>query len=187
MARSGHRITRVYTGGGDKGFTSLVNGKRVSKTNLRVQAYGDVDELNSCLGIARAYVKHQDIQKELKVIQNDLFIMGADLATPESAKSRSCSITKEHCKKLEQWIDTYVEKLGPLKDFILPSGSAGGAFLHLARTVSRRAERTVVQLMKKEKINPLALVYLNRLSDYLFMAARAENKHAERAETLVQF
>jgi cob(I)alamin adenosyltransferase len=179
------RITKVYTKTGDKGLTSLVGGKRVSKASARVGAYGDVDELNSVLGIVRAEVKDDEIKRIINEIQNDLFIMGADLASPPEIQVPR--IKKERIDEIEKIIDKLLEELDPLKEFILPSGRGGGPYLHLARTVSRRAERKIVKLMEDEQLNENVLVYINRLSDLLFVMARIENKRGNFEETYVRF
>ena len=181
----GKRITKVYTKTGDKGQTSLVGGIRVSKASTRVEAYGDVDELNSVLGIARSHVVDEELEKILGVIQNDLFIMGADLASPQGIETPR--ISEEKVKELEKTIDKFLKELEPLKEFILPTGRGGGAYLHLARTVARRAERRVVRLREEEEINENLLIYLNRLSDLLFVMARIENKRRGFDETYVRF
>ncbi len=179
------RITKVYTRTGDKGQTSLVGGSRVSKASARVEAYGEVDELNSVLGIARVEAQDIEIKELIKEIQNDLFIIGADLASPPEVKVPR--ISKEKISELEKIIDNFLQELEPLKEFILPSGRAGGPYLHLARTVSRRAERRIVRLAKEEKINENILAYINRLSDLLFVMARIENKRGNFEETYVKF
>jgi len=170
------RITRVYTKSGDRGETSLVDGSRVSKSHLRVGAYGDVDELNSWLGLARVGLADRQLNEALGKIQNELFIVGADLASPMSIQVPR--ITEEHLTEMEQLIDQLLEELEPLREFILPGGSQLGATLHLARTVARRAERLVVALSEREEINEYALSYLNRISDLLFVMARVANKRA---------
>ncbi|MDA2920486.1 cob(I)yrinic acid a,c-diamide adenosyltransferase [Desulfobacterota bacterium AH_259_B03_O07] len=179
------RITRVYTRTGDEGLTSLVGGKRVRKDSPRVQAYGDIDELNALLGIAYAQAKDDDIKKTTLWIQNDLFIIGADLASPKEIQVPR--INQQRIKKLEESIDKFLKELEPLKEFIIPSGSPGGQYLHLARTVSRRAERQIVKLSKEEDINESTLKYMNRLSDLLFVMARIENKRSNFEETYVDF
>jgi len=179
------RITRVYTKTGDKGLTSLIGGNRVSKSSARVEAYGDVDELNSVLGVVLAEVKDEEIKNIIKEIQNDLFIIGADLASPPEIQVPR--IDKERIGELEKTIDKLLEELGPLKEFILPSGSGGGPYIHLARAVSRRAERRIVKLMEEEQLNENVLVYINRLSDLLFVMARIENKRGKFEETYVKF
>lgn len=179
------RITKVYTKTGDKGLTSLIGGERVSKASLRVDSYGDVDELNAVLGIIRSQGIDKEIDSLLVKIQNDLFIMGADLASPagmEVPRVGTASILN-----LEKSIDKLLEELDPLEEFILPSGNSGGSYLHFARTVSRRAERKVAKLMEEEEVSDNVLVYLNRLSDLLFVMARVENQRAKFQETFVDF
>lgn len=179
------RLTKIYTRTGDKGLTSLVGGKRVQKDSARVEAYGDIDELNAILGIARSKANDEDILCLITELQNDLFIIGADLASPKEIDVPR--IKKENISLLEIKIDKFLDELGPLKEFILPSGSGGGPYLHLARTVSRRAERRIVKLSKEEEINENILVYTNRLSDLLFVMARIENKRGSFEETFVNF
>lgn len=179
------RITKVYTKTGDKGETSLVGGRRVSKASMRVEAYGDVDELNAVLGIARRESQDEEIRNLIRELQNDLFIIGADLASPPELSVPR--ITKERIGEIERTIDRFLEELEPLKEFILPGGSGGGAYLHLARCVSRRVERRIVRLMEEEQVGEEALIYLNRLSDLLFVMARIENKRSKFEETYVEF
>jgi cob(I)alamin adenosyltransferase len=179
------RITKVYTRAGDGGETSLVGGRRVSKSSLRVDAYGDVDELSSVIGLARASIDDQQIDETLGLIQNDLFTLGADLASPFDVDVPR--IEGFFIKKLEGLADEYLKELEPLKEFILPGGSRGGAALHLARTVARRAERRAVALSETEKLNPATIAYLNRLSDLLFILARATNRRAGIPETMTDF
>ncbi|HWQ34610.1 MAG TPA: cob(I)yrinic acid a,c-diamide adenosyltransferase [Blastocatellia bacterium] len=179
------RITRVYTKTGDAGQTSLVSGDRVSKADLRVSAYGDVDELNSVLGVTRTFSLDAELNELLGRLQNELFTVGADLATPSGTPVPR--VDEEMVTGLEEVIDKYLAELEPLKEFILPGGSQAGAMLHLARTVARRAERVVVALAEREEINAAALRYLNRLSDLLFVLARAANKRAGTVEESAQF
>jgi len=179
------RITRVYTKSGDAGETSLVDGSRVSKSDLRVAAYGEVDELNSLLGIARAGLADGQLNDALGKIQNELFVVGADLASPLTIQVPR--ILEEHVAEMERLIDLLLEELEPLREFILPGGSQFGATLHLARTVARRAERSVVALAAQSEINPRALEYLNRLSDLLFVMARVANKRAGVKEQPASF
>lgn len=179
------RITKVYTKTGDKGLTSLVGGERVSKASLRVDSYGDVDELNAVLGIIRSQGVDEEINTLIIRIQNDLFIMGADLASPPDIDVPR--VSKQSVEDLESAIDKFLEELEPLKEFILPSGNIGGSYLHFARTVSRRAERKVVRLMEQEEVGENVLVYLNRLSDLLFVMARVENQRGNFKETFVDF
>ena len=170
------RITRVYTKSGDAGETSLVDGSRVSKADPRVAAYGDVDELNSLLGIVRVGLADQQLNDALGKIQNELFIVGADLASPLGVQVPR--VAEGHSAGLEQLIDLLLEELEPLREFILPGGTQLGATLHLARTVARRAERSVVALAAQSGINEHALIYLNRLSDLLFVMARVANERS---------
>jgi cob(I)alamin adenosyltransferase len=179
------RITKVYTKTGDAGQTSLVDGTRVSKADLRVTAYGEVDELNSVLGLARTTIEDEELNAVLGQIQNELFIVGADLATPPSTAVPR--VEEALVTQLEKLIDRFLEELKPLKEFILPGGSQAGAMLHLARSVARRAERAVVALSEREEINPQAVVYLNRLSDLLFVLGRVANCRAGVSEQSAQF
>ncbi len=168
---------KIYTRTGDDGSTSLFAGGRVGKDDVRVEAYGTVDELNSVLGIVRAVSKNDEISEIVKEIQNLLFTLGADLATPlESENARIKRISKEDVENIERLIDKIDEKLEPLRSFILPGGTLVASFLHLARAVCRRAERRIVYLSKKEKINSQIIPFINRLSDLLFVLARYANK-----------
>ncbi|WP_417452749.1 cob(I)yrinic acid a,c-diamide adenosyltransferase [Kiloniella sp.] len=170
------QLTRIYTRGGDKGKTSLGSGKRVHKHDLRVEAYGTVDETNAIVGIARLYSKDL-VDNILARIQNDLFDLGADLCCPEEKDPEypPLRITAEQVERLEQEIDDLNADLSPLKSFILPGGSEIAAYLHQARTVSRRAERFISALSQTEDINPEGLKYINRLSDLFFVLARHVN------------
>jgi cob(I)alamin adenosyltransferase len=179
------RITRVYTKTGDAGETSLVNGDRVSKASLRVSAYGDVDELNSLLGIVITLSTDEEINSVILRLQNELFIVGADLATPPGMSVPR--VDEEMVRQLESEIDRFLEQVEPLREFILPGGCQSGAMLHLARTVNRRAERAVVALTEAEETNPFALTYLNRLSDLLFVLARLMNARMNVPETAARF
>jgi len=179
------RITKVYTRTGDKGTTGLVDGSRVSKSSIRVDAYGDVDELNSLLGLVRVKILDQELDEVLAIIQNDLFTLGADLASPISINVPR--IGQLAIDTLETWADLYLEHLPPLKEFILPGGSEAGALMHLARTVSRRAERRIVALSETEEINGLAIAYINRLSDLLFVLAREINRRKGVGENSANF
>ena len=166
------KLDKIYTKGGDTGLTSLGDGKRVSKNSLRVKSYGEVDEVNATIGVAICYCSDQ-LKKKLKYIQNHLFDIGADLCIPdESKKAKSLN---EGISMLENEIDKMNTKLSPLKSFILPGGTKSSSFLHLARTITRRCERSLVELNSKEKINSEIIIYINRLSDFLFVAARIEN------------
>jgi cob(I)alamin adenosyltransferase len=180
---------KIYTKTGDKGETSLFTGDRVSKTSIRVHAYGTVDELNSWVGLLCATIKHKDITKLLTKIQNELFDLGADLATPsKKAKGKRQKevprISDNQIEQLEKWIDLYQEELPPLQHFVLPGGSLPASYLHLARCVCRRAERWVVQIMEKEEISLNTLIYLNRLSDLLFVLARVVNHRSKIKEPI---
>jgi cob(I)alamin adenosyltransferase len=179
------RISRVYTRTGDRGQTSLVGGARVSKASLRVEAYGDVDELNCVIGLARARIEKDEIDEVLGLIQNHLFTLGADLASPSGIEVPR--IGESFTKTLEELADRFLAQLEPLKEFILPGGSEAGAVLHLARTVARRAERRVVALSETEQLNPETIVYLNRLSDLLFILARVVNHRRSVSEKMTDF
>jgi len=168
-------LLKGYTGTGDKGETSLYGGSRVGKENPRVEAYGAVDELNSHIGLVRAWVKDQRIEAILRTIQRDLFVLGGDLAT-ELATAKIPRIEKNHVSSLEKVLEGVHGELKPLRRFVLPTGGVVGAGLHVARSVCRRAERRVAALAKAESINPEAIRYLNRLSSLLFDLARLANK-----------
>lgn len=176
---------KIYTKTGDKGETSLFGGERVSKDDLRIEAYGTVDELNTVIGAARAFNDNKQIDTILAEIQNRLFVLGADLATPFTAANASVPrISAEDTALLERKIDEIEKDLPPLKSFVLPGGSKAGALLHNARTVCRRAERRVVPLREKNEVSQESAVYLNRLSDFLFVLARYVNKMSKVPETL---
>ncbi|WP_298725675.1 cob(I)yrinic acid a,c-diamide adenosyltransferase [uncultured Ferrovibrio sp.] len=174
------KLDRIYTRGGDKGMTSLGNGERVPKHDLRVEAYGAIDEANAALGLARLHTAGTDLDAMLSRIQNDLFDLGADLSTPEdeeeSRRRPALRVAQVQVDRLEAEIDAMNARLAPLTSFVLPGGSPAAAYLHLARTVVRRAERLVTALQDAEPINPAALAYINRLSDHLFVAARHANQ-----------
>jgi cob(I)alamin adenosyltransferase len=168
----------IYTKTGDSGETSLGDGRRVPKTDQRIVAYGTVDELNSVLGCVLAVGPSADIVRMLTLIQNDLFDVGADLCIPETDEPPAYTplrMTVEQVTQLERWIDSATERLQPLTSFILPAGSVASANLHVARTVCRRAEIEVLRLAQVERINPQVQIYLNRLSDLLFVVARLAN------------
>lgn len=177
----------IYTRSGDAGDTYLFGGKRVRKSDTRLHAYGSIDELNAVLGIARAEESIiKPVSEHLERIQSLLFIVGADLATPSDAKSSVPRITQEQTQEMETWIDMLDETLPPLKNFILPAGSHPAAVLHHARTITRRAERWMTELSENEKINEELLKFVNRLSDYLFVAARFVNKaHGEKEAPVI--
>ena len=170
------KLNKIYTKTGDGGDTALGNGERVLKDSLRVSAYGNVDELNASIGVVTLYAT-MDLKGKLKNIQNDLFDLGADLCVPVSEKNNNrLRLSRGQIEILEAEIDEMNNELKPLNSFILPGGCESATFLHLARTICRRAERSVVSLRSKEKINDNTLVYLNRLSDWLFVASRVENQ-----------
>lgn len=171
-------LTRIYTRGGDKGETSLGSGTRVSKSDTRIQAIGDVDEANAAIGWARQYVP-KAIDSLLSRIQNDLFDLGADLCVPEESPT-ALRIIASQVDYLEKEIDQVNESLEPLRSFILPGGSKGSAALHLARTVVRRAERTLIHLHRAQSLNAEAIKYLNRLSDLLFVLCRHVNDKGKK-------
>jgi len=178
------KLNKIYTRTGDDGTTGLVDGSRLLKDDIRVMAYGDVDEANSIIGLVRVNLENQHIDAMLMCIQNDLFDLGADLATPlpkdgEKDAEYALRILPSQTDRLEKELDALNEDLSPLNSFVLPGGSPPAAYLHLARTVTRRAERRVVTLGKDQDINPAALKYLNRLSDFLFVAARWCNDQGE--------
>ncbi|WP_400769871.1 cob(I)yrinic acid a,c-diamide adenosyltransferase [Methylosinus sporium] len=177
------RLDKIYTRGGDAGATSLVGGERRRKDDLRVEAYGAVDETNAAIGLARlATGEDAALDAMLARIQNDLFDLGAELATPvkpgETLPENSLAIVQSQVDRLEREIDELNATLAPLKSFVLPGGTPTAAHLHLARTVSRRAERIMVALANapEESVGAVALRYVNRLSDFLFVAARYANK-----------
>lgn len=175
---------KIYTKTGDSGETSLFGGERVPKDALRIEAYGCVDELNSLLGVVRSLKPKKKIDAILDLLQHQLFELGADLATPGGTKDAHIPrIAAAHAEELEKVIDALESKLNPLKVFILPGGSKVASHLHLGRTVCRRAERAVVRLSRKENIGRDVIVYLNRLSDLLFVMARFANKSERQKET----
>ena len=177
------RLTRIYTRGGDKGETSLGDGSRVPKQSLRVAAYGTVDEANAAIGLARLHTGGDaEADAMLARIQNDLFDLGADLCTPEEGRraAGALRIVAAQVARLEREIDTMNKALRPLDSFILPGGTPAAAHLHLARTVTRRAERLVCALAAEETVNPEAVKYLNRLSDHLFVLGRRVNDNGAK-------
>jgi cob(I)alamin adenosyltransferase len=177
---------KIYTKTGDRGETGLFGGQRVAKDHTRVEAYGDVDELNSVLGVAVATLQAEGqfaVAEALRTVQSDLFTVGANLATPapEDGGRESSFIPglpAGRVEELERWIDTAEEELEPLKTFVLPGGTAAASYLHLARTVCRRAERRVVTLSHQAHVGQEWMIYLNRLSDLLFTLARLANRRA---------
>ncbi len=172
------RLTRIYTRGGDEGETSLGDGSRVSKLDCRIAAFGSVDELNSHLGLALAGELPSEFRPPLVRIQNELFDLGADLSVPLHVPDR-LRVTQAMVDELERLCDEFNEGLPELKSFILPGGTPAAAQLHVARTVCRRAERDALEAAREHDVNPLVLVYLNRLSDLLFILARAANTAGE--------
>jgi len=175
---------RIYTRGGDAGQTGLFGGARVPKDDPRVAAYGDIDELNAVLGVARTLTPPAEVERSLASVQDQLFTLGSELATPDPEKAR-INIPRTQAswaEVLEQAIDAIDAEVPELKSFILPGGTAAAAQLHVARTVCRRAERKVVTLSQHTKVAPEVIRYLNRLSDYLFMAARLANHRAGVAD-----
>ncbi|MDF0599019.1 cob(I)yrinic acid a,c-diamide adenosyltransferase [Psychromarinibacter halotolerans] len=180
-------LSKIYTRTGDAGDTALGNGERVAKHSARVTAYGTVDELNATLGMARLYAP-EDTDGQLSRIQNDLFDLGADLCRPDmemdaDAEYPPLRVTEAQVTRLETEIDAMNARLEPLRSFVLPGGTALSAHLHLCRTVARRAERLTVDLATDEQVNPAAVKYLNRLSDWFFVAARIANDDG-RADVL---
>ena len=174
---------KIYTKTGDAGETSLFDNTRVSKADARVDAYGEVDELNACLGAARAAGVGEDVSAALEQIQKDLFALGSRLADPSARIAKrvaKAAVTEADVERLEQTIDRLESEVPPLRRFILPGGALAGSLLHLARTVCRRTERRVIALDAGE---PILIVYLNRLSDLLFVMARAVNHRAKAPET----
>ena len=176
---------KIYTRVGDRGTTSLFGGRRVDKDSARIEAYGNVDDLNSLIGViladfveVRPLLEIGPLKRKLFRVQTELFVLGSDLATPMESKLKVKvpRVKKSYSTRLEKEIDTWDKNLAPLKKFIIPGGSPVGAKLHLARTVARRAERSIVTLAKSEKINVNAQIYINRLSDWLFTLARYVNK-----------
>jgi len=178
------KLNKIYTRTGDDGTTGLVDGSRLSKNDIRVRAYGDVDETNSVIGLVRLNLENQRLDQMMARIQNDLFDLGADLATPLPKKGEADSeyalrMVPGQAERLEAELDDLNADLDPLTSFVLPGGSPPAAYLHQARTVCRRAERVCVALAAEQAVNPAALTYLNRLSDFLFVAARWCNDQGE--------
>ena len=168
---------KLYTRGGDKGQTSLCDGRRVNKDDLRISAYGEGDELNAAIGLVRAGCDDAAMSEKLRQVQDRLFVVGAELANPDAQK-RNVDLTEADVTRLESWIDEASDAVAPLKSFILPGGGELAARLHLARGVCRRTERTVVRLAGTEQIGPWVIPFLNRLSDLLFVWARLANRLA---------
>ena len=177
-------LSKIYTKTGDSGETSLGDGNRVPKHSLRVSAYGTVDETNATVGLAKLYADRTLISTQLSVIQNDLFDLGADLCRPNQEKDSEAQyqplrMTGNQVKRLETEIDLMNKNIEPLRSFILPGGSKLAAHLHLCRTVSRRAERLTVELSNSETVNAHSIQYLNRLSDWFFVASRVANSNGK--------
>jgi cob(I)alamin adenosyltransferase len=177
---------KIYTKTGDSGETGLFGGPRVKKSDPRVEAYGEVDELNAAVGAARALVEDPEIDAQLASIQTELFCVGAELATPHGAKARTAipPVDPAWTARLEGALDAWDGELPALSKFVVPGGTRTAAALHVARTVCRRAERHVVSLAAQVEVEPAVLAYLNRLSDFLFVAARVANHRARREEPL---
>jgi cob(I)alamin adenosyltransferase len=175
----GHRLSKIYTRTGDDGTTGLGDGTRVSKDSPRVEAYGTVDELNSVIGLLLTHTLPEEIHECLVGVQHRLFDLGGELCLPGHT-----AIKQHHVNELEQVLDDLNANLSPLKDFILPGGSAAAAVCHVARTVCRRAERRIISLGKQEQISELIVQYVNRLSDLLFVIARTLNVQAGRQDVL---
>jgi cob(I)alamin adenosyltransferase len=172
-------LNRIYTRTGDDGTTALGSGERRPKHDLRIAAYGTVDEANAAIGVVRLYLAEaRDLDAMLSLVQNDLFDLGADLAVPQrEGKAERLRIASSQVERLERDIDALNAKLSPLTSFVLPGGTPAAAYLHLARTICRRAERMMVELAAKpnEPVNDAAIQYMNRLSDFLFVASRSAN------------
>jgi cob(I)alamin adenosyltransferase len=171
--------TKIYTKSGDEGMTGMLSSRRVFKDHARIDAYGTVDELNATVGVVRADSLPADLDAMLKKVQDDLFVLGSALADPDPNGPFFHAISKEHVARLERDIDRMQQDLPQLTSFILPGGSSAAAYTHLARTICRRAERDVVSLthVEHEPVDPIAIIYLNRLSDFLFVFARMINQH----------
>ena len=180
------RINRVYTRAGDDGTTALAGGKRVPKESLRIETYGTVDELNSAIGIAVAVGLEEPLAEPFSVIQQVLFNLGAELATPHEPDEEVTGphVEGRHVDQLEAWIDEWNDGLDPLTSFILPGGDPTAAHLHLARTICRRAERIAFALSREEHVGEFVTPYLNRLSDLLFVAARLQNQLSGHGDVL---
>lgn len=180
------KLTKIYTKTGDDGTTSLGSSERVSKGSVRVRVYGDVDELNSMIGAVISSGAHEELTGKLTTIQNDLFVLGADLAFPQDSNEdlNIPRIEERHIQRLESLIDDLVEKTGSLENFILPGGTMSAALLHASRAICRRAERSLVELSAEETISDTSLRFLNRLSDALFVLARLENLNRGVVEPL---
>src|SRR3989344_767510 len=176
-------MVKIYTKSGDRGKTSLFGGQKAEKSDLRIEAYGNVDELNSLIGTILAGDLLQEISKKMTRIQNELFVLGSDLATPLSVKIKIPRVSKTFITRLEKEIDAWQKNLPELRKFILPGGSKVGAKLHLARSTARRTERAIVRLGSHENINERDIIYIKRLSDWFFVLARFVNKLEKIKET----
>ncbi len=177
---------KIYTKTGDNGETGLFGGERVPKNSPRIEAYGTVDELNSSIGLALTEAVDGEVKELLLKLQNELFTLGSDLATPENEKNKKLNVARVPEKfyiEIENAIDHFESKLKPLKNFILPGGSKSAALLHVCRTICRRAERRVVELKKHEDVNDNIIIFLNRISDLLFVLARYENSVSNVPDT----
>ncbi len=175
---------KVYTKKGDKGETSLLGGTRISKSHLQIEAYGTVDELNSFISLLPFYVKNPELLKLLEEVQNYLFLIGSYLAMSETSKFKLPELKEEYITRLENSIDEMEKELEPLKNFVLPGGTPGNSYAHIARTVCRRAERKCVALSEIRSLDPLIVAYLNRLSDWLFVLARYISKQEGAPEKI---
>lgn len=175
---------KIYTKTGDKGDTGLIDGSRISKSDLRIIAYGEVDEANSHIGlIISNFEKNSifdDVKKILLNVQQDLFVLGAELANPNTLKDDNMLVKREMISTIEKYIDNFESELAPISNFILPGGSIESSLIHICRTVVRRAETSAVALAKEQKINQEILTYLNRISDLFFVLARVINKRQKR-------
>jgi cob(I)alamin adenosyltransferase len=179
--------SKLYTRAGDRGETALFGGRRVPKDDPRVVAYGTIDELNSAIGVAVSFIRSRPLANALQAVQNELFDIGAELASDRPVRRgrgrrEAFVLDAARVRWLEALIDEYDAKVPPLRTFILPGGTNAASFLHLARTVCRRAERAVVTLSRRERVNPAIVAYLNRLCDLLFVLARQANRAARRVE-----
>lgn len=177
---------KIYTKTGDKGDTGLIDGSRISKSDLRIRAYGEVDEANSHIGLIISSIEKNsifdDVRKILLSVQQDLFVLGAELANPNTLKDDNMLVKREMISTIEKYIDNFESELAPITYFILPGGSIESSLLHICRTVVRRAETSAVALAKGQKINQEILTYLNRISDLFFVLARVTNKRQKRAD-----
>ena len=177
---------KIYTKTGDKGDTGLIDGSRISKSDLRIIAYGEVDEANSHIGLIISSIEKNsifdDVRKILLKVQQDLFVLGAELANPNTLKDDNMLVKREMISTIEKYIDNFESELAPITYFILPGGSLESSLLHICRTVVRRAETSAVALAKGQRINQEILTYLNRISDLFFVLARVTNKRQKRAD-----